>query len=126
MTRYFPVPFNIVVPNGTSRNLCSSPLLDADQIIEILMTWPPGAALNFLYQFYLISKAPALNTVNPGGGELTRVHITPGYFAGDGITYVVPFNQKIDSTAPVLCMYATNRTAGPLTAQAVATLSGPD
>ena len=126
MTRYFPCPFNIVVPANSARNLCSAILANATQLVEILLTFPTGTGLNLLYQFYLLGGRLGDPTLQPGGGEITVQEITPGYFAGDGVTYTVPFNRAIGPPTQVLCLYATNNTGLPFTAEAIAILAGPD
>jgi hypothetical protein len=126
MTKYYPCPFNIITPGTSVRNLSSFPLITSDMLIEIIMSFPLGTALNFLYQFWLLPTAPSNNTVLPSGPEIVKDQIVPGYFAGDGVTYTIPFSKSIVAPNTVLCMAATNNTTGTLTAEAIAILSGPD
>ena len=86
------------------------------------MTWPPGTALNLLYQLFFLN-APLQNPAqNPGAGEIVGSEITPAYYAGDGTSFVLPFSRPIDPELSVLCLWATNNTPNPLNAEIIANL----
>jgi hypothetical protein len=124
MANYFPCPFNIVVPGNSIGNLSSFPLLTAKRIVEILMTFPSGTNLNFGYRFYLLPGPPNNTTSLPSGSEIVAPFIIPGIFAGDGVTYTVPFSIPIIPPNTILCMAAINNTATAFTAEAIAILAG--
>jgi hypothetical protein len=108
VTTFKPVPFYVSnLTAGTSNSDTSAPL-NAEEIAEILMTYPVGTNLALVYQFYLVPSAPSDLTQAPGSGNLTFAEKRDGKFAGDGQTLIIPFQKPIESTALVLVMFCTN------------------
>lgn len=121
--RHVPIPLYVVVPANSALNVCSASLAGALQIDSIEMTWPTGTYLNLTYQFFLLGAILQNNTLKPGGGELTLPYISPGYFAGDGISKEYVFQVPVTAERAYLAMYVTNNTPNNWSASAVATIS---
>jgi hypothetical protein len=123
---YRSVPFYVSNLTGGTSNGDSSALLDADQVTEIILTFPPGTNLALTYQFFLVAQAPTDLTQNPGAGNITAPEKTDGKFAGDGQTFVIPMQTKITANRNILVFFATNSTLVTYNCHAVAILHYPD
>ena len=100
--------------------------MGAYQIDSIEMSWPAGTGLGLTYQFFLVSRQPTVNTIYPGGGELSVPYVSPGLYAGDGMSKEYPLQYQIQPQATVLVMYVNNTTANAYNAGAVAIVSVND
>jgi hypothetical protein len=96
------------VPASSTRNTASNPLVGADKVAEILMTFPAGTALNLQYRFFLVATAPTSNSTVPVTGEITYNEVPVGYFVGDNLSFTIPFQYTIPQISPIFVFVSIN------------------
>lgn len=104
---------------GSSANLATNSLAGIQTLDSIMMVFPVNTQLLLPYRFFEVDSTNVPATGVPGGHELTLEQVNSGMYAGDGVTYTLPFDYEPQADPCVFAFHADNNTSIKLQAAAV-------